>query len=355
MLIDGIRELLTQKEKFSDLHIREGEPTRIRGGNGALALLDWGETETSEFDLFLQSLQGGNPKPIMERLAENGGEMDFAAEISGTRFRCSLALACRPMRVLIMRKIESEVPVLSALGLPDHIIHSMVRRPSGIILMSGATGSGKSTTLAAIIQHLQETTEDHILTIEDPIEYKFTQKYPGSVTQRAVGQDQDTATFASAMRVAMRQDPDVIMCGEIRDEDTAEAALRMAETGHLVLSTVHASNAADTISRLRNMVQRIPAHVFLDSLSRALIGVITQMLVPSSDGSRKHLAYELMTNAGQIRSLIKEDKISQIPNAMRENQRAHGDRSMSDSLRELEAEKKITRETLQFYDIESKR
>jgi twitching motility protein PilT len=244
----------------------------------------------------------------------------------------------------VARAIPEDLPSLDALGVPG-VLRDLIGRPHGMILVTGPTGSGKSTTLAALIAHLNATRRGHILTLEDPIEFV----HPSGqciVSQREVGVD--VVSFAAGMREALRQDPDILMVGEMRDPETMSAALALAETGHLVLSTLHTHAAAEAVIRL---VQSFPAHAqdqIRTRISFSLLGIMTQMLVPRASGTGRILVSEVMVCTAAIRALIREDRIHQIPSAIQTGRR-WGMERRDDALRSVWRAGQITlREARRF-------
>jgi twitching motility protein PilU len=241
-------------------------------------------------------------------------EIDFAISEPGVgRFRANV-FHQRGQPAVVLRYITSEVPRLTSLGLPDPLAELvMVKR--GLLLMVGAAGSGKSTTLAAMINHRNEVSSDHILTIEDPIEFLHTNK-KSIVNQREVGLD--TRSYVHALRSAMRAAPDVILIGEIRDRESMEAAINLAGTGHLCIATLHANNAAETLDRIINLFPRDQhEQIFLD-LSQYLRAIVSQRLVRGTTG-RRIPAVEIMVNTPHIQDLIKKGDVIGVKEAMRQS------------------------------------
>jgi twitching motility protein PilU len=238
-------------------------------------------------------------------------EIDFALSEPGLgRFRCAIFYQ-RGFPAMVMRYITADMPRLEQLGLPD-TLNDLAKLKRGLILMVGATGSGKSTTLAAMINYRNENFSDHIITIEDPIEFLHTNKR-SIINQREVGLD--TKTYARALKGSMRAAPDVILIGEIRDRESMEAAISLAGTGHLVLATLHANNCAETLDRIINMFPHAQhAQVLLD-MSQYLRAILAQRLVPGADG-RRVAAMEIVLNTPHIADLIRKGDVSSIKEAI---------------------------------------
>jgi twitching motility protein PilU len=263
-------------------------------------------------------------------------EIDFAISEPGLgRFRCAIFYQ-RGFPAMVMRYITADMPRLETLGLPDTLI-DLAKLKRGLILMVGATGSGKSTTLAAMINYRNEHFSDHIITIEDPIEFLHTNKR-SIINQREVGLD--TKTYARALKGAMRAAPDVILIGEIRDRESMEAAISLSGTGHLVLATLHANNCAETLDRIINMFPHEQHPQILLDLSQYLRAIIAQRLVPGADG-RRAAAVEIMLNTPHISDLIRKGDVSTIKEAIRASSEK-GIQSFDHSLVELFKAGRIT-------------
>jgi twitching motility protein PilT len=279
----------------SDLHVKVGSPPRIRV-NGALRRL--------EEDMLLPELTAEMAGAVMpEELAarfEERSEADFAYSVPKLgRFRVN-AFRQRGTVGMIFRRVLTEVPGFEELGLPE-VCARLASEQRGLVLCTGPTGSGKTTTLAAMIDHINTTRECHIVTIEDPIEVLHRDQL-ASINQREVGFDTDS--FATAMRAAMRQDPDVIFVGEMRDQETVEAALSAAETGHLVLSTLHTIDATETVNRIVDFFPPYQHHQVRVALAGSLRGTLCQRLVPTTDGAGRVAALEVMVVNGRIQNCI---------------------------------------------------
>ncbi len=226
----------------------------------------------------------------------------------GSRFRVSLYRASGSIGATL-RTIKFQVPNMESLGLPEHILLPWLQRRSGLILITGATGSGKSTTLASCLEWINSHFQKHIVTLEDPIEYQFTSRH-SLFTQREIGTD--TESFPRGLRAALRQAPDVLFLGEIRDAETAFTALQACETGHLVLSTLHSTDCVDTLERLNTMFPDRERSTGLLLLSLQLIGVMSQMLLPKVNGAGVTLITEFIENSGAVRPWIRAQKLPDI-------------------------------------------
>lgn len=293
--LDRILELLAELDG-SDLHIKAGAPPRLRVA-GALRTLDdepaFTAGETEEIAKSIMS------PPVLETFNARH-EVDFAYSVPGTgRFRVN-AYYQRSSVALAMRRVRPSPATVEELGLPE-VVTTMADEMRGLVLVTGPTGSGKTTTLAAMIDHINHTRSCHVVTIEDPVEYLHTDDL-AAIDQREVGFDTDS--FSSAMRVVLRQDPDVILVGEMRDMETVSAALTAAETGHLVFSTLHTINSTETINRI---VDFFPPHQQTQvrvSLAGSLKGIICQRLIPAADGKSRVPALELLVVNGRIQQAI---------------------------------------------------
>jgi twitching motility protein PilT len=280
----------------SDLHIKAGSPPRMRLA-GSLRTLDDEPSFTSDETLAIaESIM---PPPILETFRVHH-EVDFAYSLTGTgRFRVNAYLQ-RGSAALAMRRVRANAATVAELGLPE-VVTRLSEEMRGLVLVTGPTGSGKTTTLAAMVDHINHTRACHVVTIEDPVEYLHTDDL-ADIDQREVGFDTDS--FPSAMRVVLRQDPDVILVGEMRDQETVAAALTAAETGHLVFSTLHTINATETINRI---VDFFPPHQQTQvrvGLAGSLKGIICQRLIPTVDGKGRVPALELLVVNGRIQQAI---------------------------------------------------
>jgi len=283
-------------QEGSDLHVKVGSPpmVRIAGDLNAIPGTDSITRLDTEGAVRVMLTDPGRVKEL-----EDEGEADFAYAVPGlARFRVN-AFRQRGSLSIVCRRIPYGVTTIEQLGLPD-AVRQMAEEPRGIVLVTGTTGSGKSTTLAAMVDHVNTTAARHIVTIEDPIEFLHSDKR-SVINQREVGTD--TASFGRALRRVLRQDPDIILIGEMRDEETVRTALSAAETGHLVLSTLHTADAPETINRV---IDFFPPHQHRQvraMLATTLRGVISQRLIPAIDGGRV-AALEILRTTGRIRDAI---------------------------------------------------
>jgi len=293
----------------SDLHLKAGAPPRIRV-RGRLHSIERAPLTAQETESLALSIV----PPARRGLFAERGEIDFAYSIKGVgRFRVN-TFRQRGSCSLVLRLLRVGGPGVAEIGLPP-IVQQLADEHRGLVLVTGPTGSGKTTTLAAMIEHINRTSPVHIVTIEDPIEVLHPDK-EASVNQREVGQD--TETFLTAIRAALRQDPDVILIGEMRDTETVRAALQAAETGHLVLSTLHTVDATETVNRIVDFFPAEQHHQIRVTLSGALRGIVSQRLVPSTDGGRVP-AVEVLVNTGRVAERILEPAAtSEIPEVIRQ-------------------------------------
>jgi twitching motility protein PilT len=280
----------------SDLHIKAGAPPRLRV-SGALRTLDDEPSFTAEETL--EIAESIIPASVLETFRQRR-EADFAYAIPGLgRFRVN-AYFQRGSVAMAMRRVRASAPTVAELGLPE-VVTRLANEMRGLVLVTGPTGSGKTTTLAAMVDHINHTRSCHVVTIEDPVEYLHTDDL-ADIDQREVGFDTDS--FSSAMRVVLRQDPDVILVGEMRDMETVSAAITAAETGHLVMSTLHTINATETINRIVDFFPPFQQPQVRVSLAGALKGIICQRLIPTADGSGRVPALELLVVNGRIQQAI---------------------------------------------------
>lgn len=309
----------------SDLHISAESPPRLRV-DGHLLPLDIPPLTPSETQLLCLSVLTEEQKKDLE----NGKELDLAFSVKNlARFRANIYYQKNCLSAAF-RVIPFKVYGLDELALPS-VLKTLCTLPRGLVLVTGPTGSGKSTTLAAMVNHINETRRDHIVTIEDPIEFVHSHKNC-MVNQREVGQD--TNSFARALKSVLREDPDVILVGELRDLETISLALTAAETGHLVFATVHTNSCVSTLHRL---IDVFPPHQQLQvrsQIAMSLMAVLSQTLLPAANGGRV-LGIEIMIPNRAIRNLIREDKVHQIYAAMQSGQESSGMQTMNQSLLNL--------------------
>jgi twitching motility protein PilT len=320
----------------SDLHISTNSPPQVRV-HGHLQPLDLPMLTPSETKQLAYSVLTDAQK---HRFEENL-ELDFSFGLKGlARFRGNL-FNQRGATGAVFRVIPFEIRSFQQLNLPP-IVSKLCDKPRGLILVTGPTGSGKSTTLAAMIDKINTERHDHIITIEDPIEFVHQNKNC-LVNQREV--HSDTKSFSDALRAALREDPDVVLIGEMRDLETIESALRIAETGHLTFGTLHTNSAASTINRVIDVFPSHQQSQIRAQLSLVLEGVLCQSLLPKIGGQGRACAMEILVPNAAVRNLIREDKIHQIYSAMQSGQDKYGMQTFNQSLASLYFSKQISLET----------
>jgi twitching motility protein PilT len=310
ILIDKLLQTVVNR-KASDLHITVGQPPVIRL-DGRLIKLETKVLEPADTVALMKSI---SPERCQQELQEAGGA-DFGFAFGDqARFRVSI-FKQRGNVAMVLRQIPNKLLNFEQLGTP-WVFSKLIMRPRGLILVTGPTGSGKSTTLAAAIDYLNETVDHHIITIEDPIEFYHTHK-KSTINQREIGVD--VPNFAEAIRRALRQDPDVIMVGEMRDLETIEAAITAAETGHIVFGTLHTTGAQGTVNRIIDVFPTNQQDQIRVQLSVAMIGVLSQALLPRI-GSGRVAAYEMLVVTSAISNLIRENKTFRITSAIQTGQK----------------------------------
>ncbi len=333
-----IRDLLdelTEKEG-SDLHITSGSPPRMRV-NGQLRDVDMDSLSPEETKKLIYDVL----TPAQIAVLEEKMELDLSVGPNGKeRYRTNVFFQ-RGAVGAVLRAIPSRIKSFEELGLPELICKQLCSLPRGLILVTGTTGCGKSTTLASMINFINETRSEHIVTVEDPIEYIHMNK-KSHVNQREVGQD--TRAFAPALRGVLRQDPDVVLIGEMRDLETIEAALTISETGHLTFGTLHTSDAVQTVNRIVDVFPPHQQQQIRTQLSFTLQAVITQGLIEKADGSGRALAAEVLVMTSAVRALIRDSKVHQIYSIIQTNQRI-GMMTMNQSLANLVKAGEISAET----------
>jgi twitching motility protein PilT len=320
----------------SDLHLTTQTPPQIRV-HGKLQVLDLPPLGAADTKALAYSVLTDAQKKRFEETLE----LDFSFGIRGiARFRCNV-FNQRGAVAAVYRVIPEQIKPFNELGLPA-VIANLSERPRGLVLVTGPTGSGKSTTLAAMIDKINTERREHIITIEDPIEYIHQHK-GCLVNQREI--HADTLGFGAALRAALREDPDIVLIGEMRDLETIEAALRIAETGHLTFATLHTNSAAQTINRI---IDVFPAHQqgqIRTQLSLVLEGIVCQALLPRADGKGRVVSLEIMIPTPAIRNLIRDDKVHQIYSTMQTGQEKLGMQTMNQNLVTLYQKRLITIET----------
>ena len=312
----------------SDIHFRPGDPPTYRV-NGMLRTLKGerlGATDTREVALTLIT------DPAVQKDIDRLQEYDGSYSVPGvSRFRANVYRQRGSLSV-IMRIIPAEVPTIDSLGLPP-VLKTIASSERGLVLVTGATGSGKSSTLAAMIDHINRNESLHILSIEDPIEF-LHKNIKSSISQREIGTD--TASFNVALRAALRQDPDVILVGEMRDTETIDIALKAAETGHLVFSTVHTTDAAKTISRLVSVFPAEEQTMVRIRLADSLMASVSQRLLPRADGKGRVVALEIMVQTQTIREYIRaQDKTVGLKDVIEKGRSNYGMQSFDQHLSEM--------------------
>jgi twitching motility protein PilT len=317
----------------SDLHISAGLPPmlRIRGEMVRLemAALSRDDAHASIYDI-LQDDQ--------KKIFEETRDIDFAFEIPGlSRFRANVLMQNRG-EAAVFRLVPTKIRTLEELGMPP-VLKTLSDKERGLVVVTGPTGSGKSTTLAAMVNYVNETHRGHIITVEDPIEFVHESKRC-LVNQREVGPH--TKSFSAALRASLREDPDVILVGELRDLETTQLAISAAETGHLVFATLHTNSAAKTIDRIIDIFPSGQQAQIRTMLSESLEGVVAQTLLPSKDGKGRVAAIEVLVGVPALRNLIREDKTAQILSVIQTGAN-HGMMSLDQHLRELVMQGRLAR------------
>ena len=336
-----IEEILTAAKEAgaSDVHLTVGIPPKMRV-NGNLVTMDFPKMLPADtLDVVLSIMT----ETQRDRYEEKG-EYDMSFAIPNVaRYRVNV-FKQRGSAALAFRVVATEIPSPEKLGVPESVV-DLYQRKRGLILVTGPTGSGKSTTLAAIIDKVNSNRDAHIITLEDPIEYLHQHKM-SMVNQREIGLDSEN--YANALRAALREDPDVILVGEMRDFETISVAITAAETGHLVLSTLHTIGAASTIDRVIDVFPPHQQQQIRVQLSNVLEAVISQQLIPTSDGRGRCAAFEVMHANHAVRNLIREGKSHQLQSVMQTNRKI-GMITMDDAILQLYYDGRIDRElAIQF-------
>jgi twitching motility protein PilT len=310
-MIKKILELAKNKPKISDLHLRGGTNIAYRE-MGDIIIEQNSKVENKDIEELLKK----NCSESEIQIFNTKKELDCAVTLGELRFRANFYKTLTGTAA-VFRKVETKIPSMDSLGLPN-VLYELVDAHKGLVLVTGPTGSGKSTTLASIIDQINENRPVNIITIEDPVEFIHNDK-KSIISQREVGKQ--TESFAKALKGALREDPDVILVGELRDLETIGMALTAAETGHLVFATLHTSGASSTINRLIDVFPAEQQSQIRSQISESLKMAITQNLFKKKDGSGRVAAFEIMVCNPAIRNLIRESKIHQIPSVMQTGQR----------------------------------
>ncbi len=326
---------LAHERGASDVHITTGAPPMFRIHGEMRPVGGEPLTPLQTMDMAKQLLAEDQYQSFLDR-----GDYDGSYEIDDvSRFRVN-AYRQRGNASLTIRLVPTKIPPLERLGLP-HSALDFVNKPQGLLLVTGPTGSGKSTTLAAMLDYINQTRSEHIITLEDPIEFVHANR-KCIVNQREIGVD--TASFGVGLRAALRQDPDVILVGEMRDLETISTAITAAETGHLVFGTLHTADAPQTIDRMIDVFPPEAQQQIRVQLASVLLGVIAQRLLPRADGAGRVAAMEVLVSTPAVANLIRTEKVHQI-RSMMQTGKALGMQTMENSLRELVQQRIITMET----------
>lgn len=321
------------QEECSDIHLTVGTNIALRRF-GTLEILPEGINPRECQEIICSILS-----PSELEYVKSGKDLDLGYMFDdGVRIRANIYHQRNNLAASI-RILRKEIPTFAQLGLPD-VVRELAELPRGLVLVTGPTGSGKSTTLASMVDHINKTLSKHIITIEDPIEYVYPHD-KAMIHQREVGRDVES--FAQALRSALREDPDIILVGEMRDYETISAAISAAETGHLVLSTLHTTSAAQTVERILDACPIEGQKQIRSQFASIIRGVITQQLLPLADGTGRVIATEIMVANAAICNLIREGKTIQIPSLIQSGKR-EGMHLLNDELMELVRLDKITKE-----------
>jgi twitching motility protein PilT len=344
--LTSIDDLLEQMVALgaSDLHVTVGSPPAYRVRGHIVRAEGFENFAADDTRALLYRILSSE----QQKHFELNRQLDFAYSMPGVaRFRVNVYYQ-REAVGAAFRLIPQEIKTLEELNLPQ-VLHTLAEHPRGLVLVTGPTGSGKSTTLAAVIDEINRTRSDHILTVEDPIEFVHRHKRC-IVNQREIGPD--ATSFADALKAALRQDPDVILVGEMRDLETISTALTAAETGHLVLATLHTQSAPSTIDRVIDVFPAAQQGQVRMQLAASLQGVVTQTLLPSADGRRRVPALEVLLPDDAVRNLIRQGKTEQIYSVMQTNT-TRGMQTMEQCLADLVVRRVITQETA--FNVTSRR
>lgn len=311
----------------SDLHLSSGASPAVRV-DGVLHFLPQNPLHSDDLEQGIWHLTDES----MYLQFQEKGQVDFAVTCEAGRFRVNVFQTLHGVAAAF-RCIPSQIPDLSSLGLPEKLIE-LSQQKQGLVLITGATGSGKSTTLAALIDYINKTEQKHILTLEDPIEFVHRNQQ-SLINQREVGRN--TLSFADGLRSALREDPDIILLGEMRDCETISLALTAAETGHLVFATLHSNSAADTVDRVIDVFAAEEKNLVRTMLANCLNSVVAQTLIPRIDGKGRIAACEILYSNAAVRNLIRENKTAQLHSIMQTGA-AYGMQTMAQSMAQLQAQ-----------------
>lgn len=327
----------------SDIHLVSGIAPTIRVDTD-LRMLDFPVFSQDDITQFIGSFIG---ETMYQKMQTTRMEQDFSISFGVYRFRCNTYFEGGSLAASL-RLLSNHIPTMDELGLPSQL-NTMLEHSQGLVIVAGPTGHGKSTTLASVINKLLSERHWHIITIEDPIEYQFEHK-KGIISQREVGTD--TVSFAAALKMALREDPDAVMVGEMRDRETIESALQLAQTGHLVLTTLHTNSAAQTANRIIDVFPEDQQSQARVDLAESLIGIFSQRLLPKIKGGRI-LATEMLLATPAVRSIIRDDKTHQLSNVI-QTSAAEGMISLDKSLAELVSRGEITLDEALTWSLDPK-
>ncbi|MBQ7616294.1 MAG: type IV pilus twitching motility protein PilT [Butyrivibrio sp.] len=337
-----IQDILTEAKEngASDVHITVGLPPKMRLNGKLIAMEKYGKMLPPNTKEIVEEIMS---EKQLEKLDENG-QHDMSFSVPGVgRYRLNV-FKQRGSYAMAFRVVATDIPTAQELGIPETVM-DLYSKKRGLVLVTGPTGSGKSTTLASIIDKINNNRESHVITLEDPIEFTYQHRM-SIVNQREIGTDSNN--YASALRAALREDPDVILVGEMRDLETISTAITAAETGHLVLSTVHTIGASNTVDRLIDVFPSHQQQQIRIQLAGVLEAIISQQLLPCSDGVSRIAAFEVLHINSAVRNLIREGKSHQLITYM-QTYRKQGMITMDDAIMELYRSQKITREVaIQF-------
>lgn len=322
-----------KENECSDIHITVGTALAVRRF-GELQILEPAPSAEESRDMIFSFLAEDQVQRVT-----GGEDLDVGCMLrDGTRIRANIYHQRNNLAASI-RLLQQKIPSFEELGLPP-IVKDLAEQPRGLVLVTGPTGSGKSTTLASMVDYINKTTSKHILTIEDPIEYIYPHNR-AMIHQREVGKD--VSNFATALRSALREDPDIILVGEMRDFETIQAAINAAETGHLVLSTLHTTSAAQTVERIIDACPIDGQAQIRSQFANVIRGILTQQLIPTADGTGRVVATEVLYANFAIQNLIRENKAIQIPSMLQSGMR-EGMHTLNSDLYSLVRRQKITKE-----------